>query len=232
LRAHKRRFPFQKTAFTFVELMMVIGVIVVLMSLVAKGLQGSKAAAKRLQCMGNIRSLGVAAIIHADSARGLFPTPGSKILNQKNCFGLLYDPSSFNDMTIFVCPSVSTSKPLPGAILNADTNDKDFGQYQITSNPENISYSFVKAQDGSSMQTMSYPATNILLIERAKDMTAFKDKGVFVEKDHHGLAGGACFHINGKTEFIGKGGEIKLPENKTTVIDGTYSIHNSLTEIE
>jgi len=222
LRAYhtKQHAWFQKSAFTLIELLVVMGIILLLMALISQGLQSAKASSKRLQCLSNIRSLGVASIVYADSAHGNFPT--STPLTQEKCFGLLYDPLSFNDMTVFVCKSKSSSEsdPTVSSILP--------GQYEINGN---ISYCFVKKQDENNastnvMQTMSDPATNILLIEEFTGEKA--GAGYFdATKDNHEEFGGSCFRINGKAQFIGNN-EAPFPpnQNKKSL---PYSINKNMT---
>jgi len=195
--------------------MVVIAIIIALVALTNQALQSARASAKRLQCISNIRSLGVAAIIYADSAHGNFPAA----LDEAKCFGLLYDPLSFNDMTVFVCKSKNSSELPPNVSLVST-------QYEITGN---ISYCFVKKQEidptknmqTKNMQTMSDPSTNIFLIEK------FTGEGFFAATDNHDEFGGSCFRINGKAEFIGKDGEAFPPNQNKAGVD--YSINKDMT---
>lgn len=62
----------RRTAFSLVELLVVIGIIGVLAALLIPAIQASRGAAVRTQCTNNLRQLGVAAHNH-ESAHGYFP---------------------------------------------------------------------------------------------------------------------------------------------------------------
>src|SRR5688572_23629146 len=66
--------PRLTSAFTLVELLVVIGVIAVLIGLLLPVLSKARAAANRAACLSNIRQLGVGVLMYCNDNGGWFPT--------------------------------------------------------------------------------------------------------------------------------------------------------------
>lgn len=74
LRKHARRH--ERNGFTLIELLVVISIIATLMSLILPAIQNAREAARRTQCMNNVRNLSLAALGFAASHNDTLPAAG------------------------------------------------------------------------------------------------------------------------------------------------------------
>src|SRR5688500_7462236 len=65
--------PRLRTAFTLVELLVVIGIIAVLIGILLPTLARARESANRLQCMSNLRQIGGAVMIYVNQSAGVCP---------------------------------------------------------------------------------------------------------------------------------------------------------------
>jgi prepilin-type N-terminal cleavage/methylation domain-containing protein len=72
----------RRRAFTLVELLVVIGILVVLIAILLPTLSNARRQALRVNCLSNVRQLGIALIAYANQNGGRFPAPASAFLAQ------------------------------------------------------------------------------------------------------------------------------------------------------
>lgn len=176
------QFRLRSLGFTLIELLVVIGILILLASLVSLGFQSARQSAYKVQCLSKIRSIGQVSIIYANDDIAL-AFPFTSPFSQANLYRLLYDPVNFNDDNVLICP-------IPKGRLGGSLPSFNSG---TLTNTGNISYHFVRASATAS-QTLTYPASNVLLIE--------KNGGSPGSGDFHAERGVPVFRINGTVEMI------------------------------
>ena len=120
--AHVRR-----TAFTLVELLVVIGIIGILASLILASLARGKEKARGVACLGHLKQLGLGFALYLDENNNNFPAPGSKTLygplpedwiywqvarDPKQSVLAPYIASGYFATNLFRCPSDGAAREL------------------------------------------------------------------------------------------------------------------------
>jgi prepilin-type N-terminal cleavage/methylation domain-containing protein len=118
-----------RTAFTLVELLVVIGIIAVLIGILMPALSKAREQAKRTQCLSNMRQIHIAYVLYAQANHDYAPVGfgGNKQYNyliydkfsQKYILhGLLYQTGLIKNAQVFWCPA----QDFPDFAFNTPTN--------------------------------------------------------------------------------------------------------------
>ena len=82
-----------RSAFSLVELLIVIGIIALLMSILLPALSKARRQANLIQCLANLRTIGQAAMVHVNEHGGYLPSAGW----QWECVGGITNPAGLED---------------------------------------------------------------------------------------------------------------------------------------
>ncbi|MDP6354154.1 MAG: DUF1559 domain-containing protein, partial [Planctomycetota bacterium] len=111
----------QSSAFTLIELMMVIAIIAILASLLLPSLKSAREKARMVKCKQNLRQIGVAMQLYSNEYMGQYPQAGLPPFEDD--LSALY-PKFVDEVRVFECPSSGVSVTAAADLTNnsAGTN--------------------------------------------------------------------------------------------------------------
>jgi prepilin-type N-terminal cleavage/methylation domain-containing protein/prepilin-type processing-associated H-X9-DG protein len=146
--------PGEPSAFTLVELLVVIGIIAILVALLLPALQGARRQAAVVQCASNMRQISMAMLMYIDAYKGKFP-PVSALDSSTTDIKVAYPrgwwwPNELVRGNFIKAPSVYAG---PGAT----TARKNYNSSNVFRCPEGIPQEYAGASNGAA----TYPTDSL-----------------------------------------------------------------------
>ena len=110
----------KKRGFTLIELLVVIAIIAILASMLLPVLARAREEGRRTACKNNLRQIGLALSMYAQSWDEMYPAEGIGATNTGKALGLLY-PDQISDEMIFSCKSDTGRTPVMDTVTGLVT---------------------------------------------------------------------------------------------------------------
>lgn len=117
-----------KSAFTLIEILAVLGAIGVLAAILLPTVSGGLAKARRTQCLGNVRSVGASLFAYAMDHRNKMPTvggSGSDFDSMTEMAKELFEDGYLENLEAWTCPTDKERKACPGSSVESFNSGKN-----------------------------------------------------------------------------------------------------------